>query len=238
MAIPHSVNHFQGVRAVVFDGVGTLIHPHPPAPIVYADIGKSFGSKLTVQAIADRFQTAFKQEEEIDRVNENRTSELREIERWRRIVSVVLDDVEDTEACFQQLFEHFARSESWSCDPDAGEVLEFLAGQGYRLGIASNYDRRLRSVIAGLPSLQLLRHQIISSEVGWRKPALQFFAALCGTLGVQPQQSLYIGDDPVNDFAGATAAGLQALVFDPKDRSALPDASRIGSLKDLRERLF
>jgi putative hydrolase of the HAD superfamily len=78
--------------------------------------------------------------------------------------------------------------------------------------MASNYDARLRSVAAGLPELRPLRHLVISSEVGWRKPAPEFFAALCERTGLAPGAILFVGDDPANDYDGATAAGLRAVL--------------------------
>src|SRR5262249_49559239 len=97
---------------------------------------------------------------------------------------------------------------------EAATVLQELARQGYVLGLASNYDRRLRSVVAGLPGLDRLQHLVISSEVGWRKPDPRFFAALGAATDLAAEQILHVGDDPENDYQGAINAGLQALLLD------------------------
>lgn len=201
-----------GTRAVFFDAVGTLIHPDPPAPVAYAAVAQSLGSRLTAAEIAARFRTAFAREEAFDRANGLRTSEERERRRWRNIVGDVLDDVRDGERCFEELFRHFGRPGAWRLDPDAGEMLAGLGRRGYVLGMASNYDGRLRSVAAGKPELRPVRHLVISSEVGWRKPAPEFFAALSATTGLAPAHILFAGDDRANDFDGARAAGLQAIL--------------------------
>jgi putative hydrolase of the HAD superfamily len=204
-----------GIRAIFFDAVGTLIFPDPPAPRVYAEVGRRYGSRLSETEIAARFRAAFRREEDRDLANDLRTSEAREAARWRSIVGEVLDDVSDAEACFRELFAHFGRPEAWRCDAEAGPVLEQLAERGYALGLASNYDARLRGVAAGLPELRPIRHLVISSEVGWRKPAPGFFAALCRAAELPPGQVLLVGDDRVNDYEGAREAGLQALLLDP-----------------------
>jgi putative hydrolase of the HAD superfamily len=206
----------QGVRAIVFDAVGTVIHPQPPAPSVYAAIGRRFGSKQSAADIALRFKAAFDREEAIDRANGLQTSEVREVERWRRIVGEVVDDVAAPDACFRELFEHFSRPDAWSCEADAAWTINVLARRGYALGMASNYDRRLRSVVAGFPQLAPLQRLIISSEVGWRKPAPQFFLALSQALDLPVPSILYVGDDPANDYDGARAAGLRSVLFDPE----------------------
>jgi putative hydrolase of the HAD superfamily len=206
-----------GVRAVVFDAVGTVIHPDPPAPQVYARVGRRFGSQLSEVVIPERFRASFEEEEARDRHEGWRTSEKREVQRWRRIVAQVLDDVTDPEACFQELYRHFSLPEAWRVEPGTVTVAGELARRGLDLGLASNYDSRLRSVWAGLPALRPFRRLVISSEVGWRKPAPEFFAALCQTVGFSPGQILFIGDDPGNDYTGALAFGLQAVLFDPRD---------------------
>lgn len=226
-----------GVQAVVFDAVGTLLFPDPPAPAVYARVGRRHGSRLTAEEIGPRFAAAFAREEDADRGLGLRTSEGRELERWRRIVAGVLDDVADLKPCFEELFEHFARPDAWRCDPEAGPVLDWLAGRGHGLALASNYDSRLRRVAAGRPELRPLHHLVISSEVGWRKPAREFFVALGETLGREPGQLLFVGDDPANDYDGARAAGLHAVLLDPTGTRSVPAGARIARLSELRDRL-
>lgn len=222
-----------GTRAVFFDAVGTLIHPEPPAAAVYAAIGKRWGSRLPDDVIAARFRAAFKEEEAADVGNGLRTSEAREVQRWQRIVAAVLDDVADRQGCFEELFVHFAQPESWRCDPDAGLVLRELAARGCALGMASNYDRRLRGVAAGFAELRPVRHLVISSEVGWRKPAREFFAAVAGSFGQPAGQIVLVGDDRGNDYEGARAAGLGAILYDPKDAAAATGLPRVRRLREL-----
>jgi putative hydrolase of the HAD superfamily len=216
-----------------FDAVGTLIHPEPWAAAVYAAVGWRRGSRLPAEVITARFRAAFKEEEAADVRSGLRTSEAREAERWRRIVAAVLDDVADPDACFKELFVHFARPESWRCDQDADLVLRELVKRGYKLGMASNYDRRLRSVAAGFAELRPVRHLVISSEVGWRKPAGAFFAALAHAVGQPAEQIVLVGNDRGNDYEGARAAGLAAILYDPKDEAAATGLPRIRRLREL-----
>jgi putative hydrolase of the HAD superfamily len=221
------------IRAVFFDAVGTLIHPDPPASDVYANVGRRFGSRLDSTAIGPRFRAAFHRQEDYDREHGYRTNCEREVQRWRSIVAEVLDDVTDPQACFQTLFEHFARPDAWRCESDTGAVLGALVKLGYRLGLASNYDTRLHQVADGLPQLQPLRHRVISAEVGFCKPTAGFFQKVCEAADAAPQQILVVGDDFVDDYEGAIAAGLSAILYDPS--GAHPDKMtvRIARLGDL-----
>ncbi len=227
MAVP------PGTRAVFFDAVGTLIHPDPSAPAVYAEAARRFGSRLDLPAVAVRFRAAFRRQEELDHAGGLRTDEAREVTRWRHIVAEVLDDVNDPEGCFAFLYAHFARAAAWRTDAEAAVVLPELAGRGYRLGIASNFDERLRGVAEGLPGLAPVTHLVISSEVGWRKPAPAFFHQLCAQSGLAPAEVLLVGDDLVNDYEGARACGLHALLYDPAGVAPVPAAARLPRWADL-----
>jgi putative hydrolase of the HAD superfamily len=221
------------VRAVFFDAVGTLIHPDPPASAVYAEAARRFGSRLDLPTVAARFRAAFRRQEEIDHASGLRTDEAREVARWRAIVAEVLDDVTDPEDCFAYLYAHFARPSAWRTDPEAAAVLAELRGRGYRLGIASNFDGRLRRVAEGLPGLAPVEYLVISSEVGWRKPAPAFFLQMCAECGLPPAEVLLVGDDPVNDHGGARACGLHALLYGAVGSEAVPAEARLLRWADL-----
>jgi putative hydrolase of the HAD superfamily len=205
-----------GVRAVFFDAVGTLIQPEPSAADAYAAVGRRHGSRLPADVIRGRFVAAFEAEERLDAGRGHRTDEERERQRWLAVVAAVLDDVRDSRRCFDELYEHFAGPQAWRCEAGAGAVLAALRAEGYAVGVASNFDRRLRAVVAGLPELAPLEHLAISSEVGWKKPAPQFFAALAAMTGLSPGEVLLVGDDPENDFHGARRAGLSSLMLGPR----------------------
>src|SRR5262245_8606206 len=207
-------------RAVFFDAVGTLLHPDPPAAAAYHAAGARHGSRVGPADARARFAAAFRRQEEVDFAAGLCTDEGREVRRWQAIVGEVLDDVADPEACFRELYEHFARPGAWRVDPEAGPALAALKRRGCALGVASNFDGRLRPLVARMPELASIRHVVVSSEVGWRKPAPGFFEALCREVGLPPGRVLLVGDDRVNDLEGARAAGLQALLLDGRGNSA------------------
>jgi putative hydrolase of the HAD superfamily len=224
------------IRAVFFDAVGTVLHPEPAAVEVYADVGHRHGSQLDAADIRAGFRTAFLRQEMVDRHNDWRTSAQRELERWRSIVFEVLHDAVDREACFRELYEHFARPASWRCDGTPDRLFAALASRGFMVAMASNFDERLRRVLAGWGEGGALRHVVISAEVGWRKPSPRFFEAMCQAVDLMPPEILYVGDDRVNDFEGALAAGCRAVLFDPAGQMR-EVAPRIAALSELLEGL-
>ncbi len=197
------------LRAVFFDAVGTILHPAPGVAQAYWETGKRFGSRLSLQDVASRIKTAFANQEDRFAREGHRTNEFSEEVRWRGVVSECLPDVSDPQGCFRSLHQHFADPANWVLSPGLERVLEDLDRLGLVLGVASNFDSRLRAVRAGFPCLNRIRHWVISSEVGWRKPAGRFYDHLVRESGLPAHMILLVGDDPVNDLEAPVRAGLQ-----------------------------
>jgi putative hydrolase of the HAD superfamily len=223
----------ESFQAMVFDAVGTLLYPDPPAAVVYNAVGKKYGSRLSPAVLSARMAAACQAEEEFDSRHGQVTSEAREIERWRRIVGDTLNDVRDSEACFGELFDHFSHPAAWRCTSGTEEALTALAERGLILGMASNYDRRLRSVVAGRLELAGVTNLVISSEVGRRKPAVEFFRAVERSVCCSGKDILFVGDDLANDYEGPRQAGLAAVLFDPTGKFTGQPIARIDRLADL-----
>ncbi len=221
------------MRAVFFDAVGTLLFPDPSAPVVYAAIARQHGLNLCADEVRARFVTAYRREEAADVATAWATSEPRERARWHAIVTETLLGVTDPDSCFRHLFDHFARPTAWKLAPDAAEVVAALHARGLTLGLGSNYDERLWSLLAGFPELDPLKDRVlISAAVGVRKPGAGFFHAVARAAQCDPSEVLFVGDDADNDYTGASAARMPALLLDPDDRfTEVPH--RIATLGDL-----
>lgn len=202
------------LRWIVLDAVGTLIEPSPDVATVYHKIGAKYGSRLSRDEVKQRFRRAFKDAHRADGLPDATafsTSESEEAHFWRAIVADVFEDVADSEACFRDLFEHFAQPSAWVCFDDVGSTLQRLAERGFRLAIASNFDRRLHPVCDGLAELSGIECRVVSSEVGYCKPASGFFEAVLRLTQARPEDVLMVGDDEANDVIGARQFGVQAL---------------------------
>ncbi len=218
------------VRAVYFDAVGTVLHPNPGAPAMYATAAARYGLPADPDAILTRFRAAYLHEEETDARAGWVTDEEREIGRWRAIVRETLPGAPNE--CFDELYYHFSLPEAWRVPPDLPGVLAVLKARKLVLGLASNYDRRLLMVLRGHPELEPLDQVVISSQIGVRKPGARFFERLADLSGCRPDEVLLVGDDYGNDYRGAIAYGMRAVLLDPKGRHPeVPD--RIASLAEL-----
>ena len=200
-------------RAVFFDAVGTLLYPTAPPQVTYAEAARRQGVALDPARVLSRFRAAFRAEEEVDRAAGWVTSEVREVERWRRIVAASLPELPDPGRGFAELFAHFARPDAWAVRPGAGEILTELDRRGVVLGIGSNLDARLFDIVAGHDGLRPVAGRVVvSAAVGYRKPSPEFFEAVIRAAGCPAGDVVFVGDEAVNDYDGASAAGMRAVL--------------------------
>ena len=218
-----SATHMR-IKAITFDVGGTLIEPWPSVGHVYAEVAARFG----VNGIAPGWLT-----ENFRRVWKTRAAFDYSRESWFAIVRETFGEhaAKLPPEYFPAVFNRFAEADTWRIYDDVLPALETLARRGVKLGVISNWDGRLRPLLA---SLNLSRHfssLVISCEVGATKPDSRLFACAAREFGVTPGEMLHVGDSMTMDVCGAEAfgaTGRQVVRGKP-----LGDARQIGSLSEL-----
>jgi len=106
----------------------------------------------------------------------------------------------------------------------AQALLDSLRGRGIKTGVIANSwpepARVLRSDIAASGLAELLDVIVLSGEVGVQKPAPEIFLAATDVLGVDPIDTMFVGDRLATDVQGAARVGMttvQALWFSADD---------------------
>jgi putative hydrolase of the HAD superfamily len=208
------------IEGIVFDAVGTLIEPVPSVALAYTQAALRQGIEVDPSDVKRRFHKYFRVDEVDEQLGPLATDESSEHRRWRRIVSNVLPDLPDPDRAFAELWDHFGRPNSWRAFDDVAPTLQAVREAGLEFVIASNFDARLRSVIAGLEALSGCDDRlVISSEVGFRKPHPIVYRTACKRLELPPERVLCVGDDPENDVRGPQRAGLRGLLIQRDSRS-------------------
>lgn len=216
---------------VVFDLVGTLLQPDPSVAEAYANAAKKFGSQRTAEEIGREFPTAFA--EVFAEETSAATSHAATRRCWRRVVESLIPDVREPALLFEHLWSHFADSASWSLYDDVADCIDRLAAREIPFAIASNFDDRIESVVAGFPRLAGAVGLFWSSRVGFAKPHERFFRHVAEQVKRPPESLTLIGDSEANDYEGASAAGWRAILLDRTGKSTTP---HISSLNELRFR--
>ncbi|HWO41564.1 MAG TPA: HAD-IA family hydrolase [Candidatus Eisenbacteria bacterium] len=225
------------IKAVFFDAAGTLIKPARPVGEIYASLAARYGIQASASELSKRFRLCFASAPPLAFPGA-RPEEIKACERewWKRLLRSVFQpwgSFERFEACFDELFSHFAKAESWRIYPETEATLAGLAQRGLKLAVVSNFDSRLLAVLDGLGIGRCFGEVIVSSEIGHAKPEREIFHAALERYRLRPEDVLHVGDSETNDVQGATDAGLVAALVD-RERSSENHTAAPFRIRDLR----
>jgi putative hydrolase of the HAD superfamily len=198
-------------RAIFFDVGGTLIRPYPSVGAVYVSVAR----RHEINRTTDEMEGAFRQSWAT--LKRPRLTVSRK-EWWRELVFRVLG--QENEACFEELFETFARPDAWQVFPDVEDTLREARARGLHVGVISNWDDRLRKLLDGLRLAPHLDFMTISCEVGVEKPNSEIFLAALRAAGVTASEAIHVGDCYEEDVRGAEEVGMSAVLLDRQGHGA------------------
>ncbi|MBY0009891.1 HAD family hydrolase [Paenibacillus typhae] len=157
-------------------------------------------------------------------------AELSEVLPWRTPVSAA-----DIRVYYDtNYFSHGAAMK------DAAEILDYCRERGYILGLVTNGKKDLQDGKIDLLGLRgYFKTIVISGEAGISKPDPAIYKLALERMGTSAEQTLFIGDHPVNDIWGAGKAGMDTVWLKrnhPWDESLDMQPWRtINELAELRE---
>ncbi|MBV9672886.1 MAG: HAD-IA family hydrolase [Verrucomicrobia bacterium] len=211
------------IKVVTFDAAGTLISLTEAPGKTYADAAVQFGFALDPTLMQKSFQRVWKSAKRPADILGPRQDDGKEW--WRDLVYSTLQhagySIEPFTQYFEAVYSRFTEAGVWRLYPGVQEALTKLHQANFRLGVISNFDRRLYLILEHLKILNLFEHIVISSEVGAEKPSGRIFEEAVSRFGVSKDELLHVGDDPLLDTAGAQAAGIKCLILDHADIDVL-----------------
>lgn len=124
---------------------------------------------------------------------------------------------------------------------DALPTIAWLRERGLKIGVLSDCSIELPESWPELPLSAVVDAAVFSCIAGFRKPDPRLFELLTASLGVDPQDCLYVGDGGGQELTGARAVGMKAVLLAAEDWSANAvydreegwDGDRITSLAEL-----
>ncbi|KAJ7536705.1 hypothetical protein O6H91_12G078400 [Diphasiastrum complanatum] len=206
--------------ALLVDVGGTLLETTSPIAETYATFGVKYGVKVNAEDIKKGFKKAFA---------EPWPERLRyegDGKRFWKFAVATATGCHDQDY-FEELYQHFAKGEAWTLAIGAHEALSLLRDAGVKLAVVSNFDSRLRPLLEELHVTDLFDAIVVSSEIGYEKPAQQIFQAALDALGASASQTVHVGDDPIADKIGAKALGIDAWLWKNDVKSFQEVAARI-----------
>lgn len=225
------------IRAVFFDVGNTLLFPHPSVSEVVRQILADEGHVHDLAAIdalmplvdeyyEDRYRT-----DDTFWTDEDETSQV-----WVGMYSLLcrrLGIADEPERIARRVYDEFGRVSRWRAYADVEPAFRRLSARGLRLGIISNWDRRLSSLLEGLGLGEFLATVVSSAEVGLRKPDPRVFELACARLDVAPAEAAHVGDHHYADIVGASAVGMTPILIDRHATGASAAERFLTSLDDL-----
>lgn len=107
----------------------------------------------------------------------------------------------------------FGDVSTWRVIDGATDALSALRAAGARQAVLSNHVPELPQLVDALGLGGFFDRVFTSAAIGWEKPHPQIFAHALAELG-HPAETWLIGDNPVADVQGATAAGIRAVLVE------------------------
>ena len=206
------------IQFIYFDCGGTLLRVLPSVGSVYSERAAGHGFRVEADYLDRRFLQAWNDSKERARTRGWACSDEILRAEWRQIVSDTFGDAISREAMgevFEDLYLHFVEPSAWTLDPEIRPLLERLRRQGFRLGILSNWDLRLRSTLEQLGLLELFDELVISSELGWEKPHPEVFREAVKKAACPAESILHVGDSLEADILPVLGQGMRALWVGP-----------------------
>jgi putative hydrolase of the HAD superfamily len=228
------------LQVIFFDAAGTLFRVKGSVAEIYLSYAEKYGVKRTTEtlaAVSAAFRRAF-QDAPPPVFAADDPVRMKQCERlwWFDVVHNVWYRVgifERFDDYFEEVFQAFDGPQLWELYPETLTVLKHLKERGLELGIISNFDSRLFSVLRGLGLLDLFDSVTISSLAHAAKPAPRIFKHALSKHACDPPEAVHVGDHLREDWEGARAAGLHAVLLDRDQERPGPVSPIIKTLDDL-----
>ncbi len=208
-------------QVIFLDAVGTLFGVRGSVGLIYSELAGKYGVSCTPEIVDRHFYAAFKtsspcvfQDVAIARIPQLEYQWWKSIAQQTFTAAGVWEQFSDFDAFFDELYQYFATSAAWEIYPDVVIALTHWQQAGIPLGVLSNFDSRLHTVLKVLDLAQYFSTVTISTEVGAAKPQPEIFTAALSKYQSTPSDAWHIGDSHGDDYLGASAVGMRAIWID------------------------
>ncbi|TGK07713.1 HAD family hydrolase [Leptospira semungkisensis] len=153
---------------------------------------------------------------------------------WRELLGYFLKEIGSDlqpDPIFQSIFKKFDEPSVWQIDPGFTDLLKFVRENKFGFGIISNWDHRLKELLASVGVLDHFDPVIVSAEFGYEKPSPLIFKEAENIVGLSPDKIVYCGDKIELDITPTRSRGWTAFHKHPEG-----DIRSIGELVGLLSR--
>jgi len=207
-------------KVIFLDAVGTLFGVRDSVGHIYGELANTVGVTTDIEELDKAFYRSFKSAPRMAFPNAPAT-DIPHLEYcwWQTVAADTFERVDalaqftNFDTFFSDVYQHFTTAAPWIVYSDTVESLKRWQQLGISLGVISNFDSRLYTVLEALELKAYFESITISTEVGAAKPSPRIFTAALQKHNCSPTQAWHVGDSKVEDFEGAKAAGLKPVLI-------------------------
>jgi putative hydrolase of the HAD superfamily len=222
--------------AVFFDAGETLVHPHPSFPDLLSQILIREGFDVPPERVRERAHLVYERFRSAAQANELWTTSPERSRRfWHEVYAIFFRELEipNANGLIDVVYGEFTDLANYRLFDDVPAVLERLRTAGLLMGVISNFEEWLERLLEQLGVRAYFDVRVISGVEGVEKPDPRIFELATSRAGVEPERSVYVGDNPEFDVAPALAAGMFPVLIDRRGRFGTETATRITELGQL-----
>jgi putative hydrolase of the HAD superfamily len=224
------------IKAVLFDLGNTLVKTWN-SEVTYKNVLASLGIDRSIEELE---KAIAKTEEEFKESNyRSRYGEVSYTEYWERWDAQVLTylGVSGEENLARQVKARWFDHANCVAYPEAVVTLNRLKLMDLKLGLISTaYEEDINAILerSGLEK-RLFDIVVGVNTIKKEKPHPDVFRHALSKLNIEPSETLFVGDHIDNDYRGAKAVGIHALLIEREGKSTddTSNLDRVRSLQDI-----
>ncbi|XP_054712732.1 rhythmically expressed gene 2 protein-like [Uloborus diversus] len=229
-------------KLCTFDVTNTLLKFRQPVGEQYAKVGLMYGVNRKPEKLTRSFMQHWKTMN-AKYPNFGQSSGLKSELWWKQLVQQVFatDDEElsstELDSISSHLFDLYKGGACWTVVPEAKTILKRLRQNGLTLGVISNFDERLDSVLLSTGLKSFFDFILASYIVQVAKPSKDIFnLALNQVPGLKSYAAIHIGDNIELDYLAAKNSGWNALLIsDNKNSEEIHKVNPSDIIQDVTE---
>lgn len=207
-------------KVIYLDAFGTLFGVKGSVGELYSNLARTAQVVTDPYAVNRAFYQSFSASQRLA-FPEASPAAIPELEYrwWKAIVADTFERVgalekfDDFDTFYAGLYGYFETAAPWQVYSDTLTSLNRWRAMGIELGVISNFDSRLYRVLGVLGLTPYFQSITISTEVGVAKPGSKIFRTALAKHNCSPSDAWHIGDSESEDYAGARALGMHAILI-------------------------
>jgi HAD superfamily hydrolase (TIGR01509 family) len=234
----------KGIKAIFFDLDGTLRFNDPPGRDVFADEAVRLGVPVSAEdrLRATRWEHYYfggSEEVHLDSAAfpDPKAFWLNYSHRLLAALGAAPDVVEKLGLALHEHMNEHRPDHNDLLMPGVQHTLSAIKDSGVILGVVSNRDQPYQEYLQQIGLAEYFHFSLAAGEVKSWKPDKGIFEHALRMVGVQPEETIYIGDNYYADVVGARNAGLKPILIDVAGVFEQPDCPVVASHQELLELL-